>query len=186
MKIEKKIIWLAIFLIGMSYGYAYECQPEEVPGEGCTVTSPGNMTCATYSIYAENGTEVFLWATMSELTPNTGVYNFTFNQSQDGGYTIHLCDGSTSTIKVGSTIRQEVDAIEENQAVLQQLILDTQTNISSVNASMADNVWQHNISDMNNQTAGGQLNNIWERIRSSQVGSLIAELLSELSGGYFG
>lgn len=125
MKLLSTLIKVVVLILAISFlltlvlmsSLATECQDEEDPGIGCTVFTPCNMSCSTYSLYAENGTAISLWATMSETYTGSGCYNFTFNQSQSQGYIAHLCDGSRGTIKVGNTLRQEVDAVEENQAL---------------------------------------------------------------------
>lgn len=152
------ILVVSILLISETI-QANECQDEEEPGNECQVYSPSNITCTTYSILAENGTQIIDGATMSELSPGSTVYNFTFQQTQTQAYYIQFCDGSFGTIKVGDTLRQEVDAVEENQVVIQQLILDTQTNVTDINNSLSveNDVLnglildtQNNITDINN------------------------------------
>lgn len=167
----KKIILILIGIFLIPFVFANVCVYEEVPDVGCKIITPGNLTCSTYSIYAENGTLLSGLPSMTELYSGSGVYNVTFNQSVSQGYTIHLCDGSTTTIKVGNSLFQEVDAVEENQVIIQNNI---------------DQIWNKSLDTYrDNSTAGGTLFLTYSRVRDS-ISGIVMDILNELFGAGFG
>ena len=99
---------ILILLLSLSYTYANECLDEVESGISCTILTPSNISCNTYDMYAEDGSAILLGASMSELYTGNGVYSITFQQTTSQGYIIVLCDGSTTTIRVGNTTRDRM------------------------------------------------------------------------------
>lgn len=91
---------LIIMLLMVHLAIAAEiCDDYVEPLKPCIVTTPV-VDCSTYDlINLSDGSLVIDDGTMAETTANTGVYNFTFNQSE-GEYKVILCDNSTLAINV--------------------------------------------------------------------------------------
>lgn len=97
----KRLIYMLFVLLMLSTVAAQTlpCDSPVPPRRDCTVTTPV-INCSNYDlVYIPNGTRIITAGTMSELTPNTGVYNFTFNQPP-GEYKVILCENSTLAINV--------------------------------------------------------------------------------------
>ena len=201
----KKIIYLIIFVFCLVSVSAHVCQDEEVPNSDCKIISPGNMTCDEYWVYDETGVLADS-GTMTLLFLEGNIYYFTFTPSAIQSYVIHLCDGSTGYLKIGNTLFQEVDNVEENQATIQSHLLNINTSLhdefddldlsaitdslnyinNSLPNATAKAVWNYNISLAPDYLAGDFLEKIWNKLKDSTAGTLISNLLEELSGGYFG
>ena len=130
---KKLILFGIVFLLMPLVLTLEECDSEEDTGIGCSAISPAGLTCSTYDVIADNGTIVIDDASASELYASSGLYNFTFNQSQTGSYAIIWCDNTTGFIDVELTDETDLGTVLTNQATLENEILSANTTIVSEN-----------------------------------------------------
>ena len=103
----KKIVLLMLLIIALSnIAYAMRtCQDVIEPDTDCEILTP-ITTCGTYDLYNSSHELSIDDGVMSQIG-STGVYNFTFNQANEGTYKIITCGNDTATIGV-ATYSQKV------------------------------------------------------------------------------
>jgi len=79
------------------------CGDEVDVNNACVIRTPP-ITCSTYDLYNSTNELNVDDGTMSEVITGSGVYNFTFNQSDLGIHTIVLCDNTSTSLNVKATI----------------------------------------------------------------------------------
>lgn len=116
-----------------------ECQSVETANIGCEIITP-QLTCSTYDLYNSSRSLVIDDGGMTQLG-STGVYNFTFNQSNLGDWTILLCSNQTSVITIGITDKANSNSINTtlfNKIDAINSSLDS--HISNINSSLSDQI----------------------------------------------
>ena len=106
------------------------CGDEVERATDCAVRTPP-ITCSTYSIFNASGNFTHNSISMNEISPGSGVYNFTFNANGTGIHTVVLCDNTSTQIDVETTDETDLGTILSNQATLQN-------NIETVNQTVKD------------------------------------------------
>ena len=101
-KIIKRIVYILIALILISIVYADRtCQDVQEANVPCQIVTPVIVDCSTYDLYNSTLELTIDDGAMSQIG-NTGLFNFTFNQPDEGTHKGILCDNTTFTIEVAN------------------------------------------------------------------------------------
>lgn len=142
----KKLILILILLMIPLVSALDECQEIETASIGCEIITPV-ITCSTYDTYNSSRSLITDDGGMTQIG-STGMYNFTFNESTIGVWTILLCSNHTTQITIGitdqanmnsinSTLYNEINAI--NSSIMTN-IDDVEANLLLINTSIMNNV----------------------------------------------
>ena len=151
-----KFILFIVFILSYSALSLPSCSNIQEPSLACMVVTP-MIDCSTYDLYDPANSLDTNDGAMEQIG-STGIYNFSFNESTEGAWTILLCDNTTSTIDVSlsanSNLLLEVDYIEENtSAILTQL--DIMNDPSGTWFSdIVDKIWAYMIGYTNPSSIG--------------------------------
>lgn len=138
----RKIILLSftiLILLVSSVSAMRTCQEIQEKNIACEVITPV-IDCATYDLYNSTFSLKINDGTMTQLG-STGMYNFTFNQSDTGTHTILLCDNSTTVIEVADYSSKG--------------IFDKTITVSVNTSAIADAVWDENLTDHQDTDSSG-------------------------------
>lgn len=117
------------------------CTEKVEPNTDCEVITPV-IDCATYDLYNSTHDLNIDDGTMDQIG-TTGVYNFTFNQPDEGTHWIILCDNSTAQIEVvidNYATETNISDLETHGdstwATADVSDLATQANVTAINTSI--------------------------------------------------
>lgn len=100
------ILGIVIFLLFPIVYSLSSCLEIQSPGVDCVVLTPV-IDCSTYDLYNSSLDLTIDDGAMSQIG-STGIYNFTFNQSDSGVHKILLCDNTTATIQVANYSNKDI------------------------------------------------------------------------------
>lgn len=159
----------SLFVEGITDG----CGQKQESGIPCVVRTPSILGCTTYDMVGPDNSLVVDDGFMEEVIAGTGIFNFTFQQTTFGVYTIILCDNFTTTnINIEVTIDQNLeshnnslfDLVASLEEGIQNNATDIKLNITNTN--YAERVWQF---------SGTIIDNILEQIINFLFGSITTD-----------
>lgn len=143
------IIMISLFSFS-AWAITNGCDSEVDPASSCVIRTPP-LACANYtSIYNASNNLVNFNFTTQEIVDGTGIFNFTFSPNGTGIYTIVLCDNTSTSILVRTTVPTDLATILSNQATLQDNIETVNQTVKDINVSITATIGKVNLSIIEN------------------------------------
>jgi len=117
------------------------CVEETTGGSNCSIITPASLSCSTVDVFLEDNLILDDFE-LTILNAPAEIKNFTFNFTEQGAYTIVLCDNTTAFLNIPSkTLAQQ---IQDVNFTINVSLGETENLIRDINRSITgrgDEAW---------------------------------------------